>query len=60
MGGAFQKAVDHVSLFNDAAVYSFDMAAVPAQVWHLVDHALRAIFEETMPPITRRDTKAWI
>jgi len=52
--------VDHVSLFNDAAVYSFDMAAVPAQVWHLVDHAIRAIFEETMPPITRRDTKAWI
>jgi pyruvate dehydrogenase (quinone) len=46
LGGDYQQEVDLVSLFKDVAHEYVHMAAVPAQVRHLVDRALRIALDQ--------------
>ena len=46
LGGDYQQEVDLVSLFKDVASGYVQMAAVPAQIRHLVDRAARIALED--------------
>jgi pyruvate dehydrogenase (quinone) len=46
LGGEYQQEVDLISLFKDVAHEYVQMAAVPAQVRHLVDRAIRIAMAE--------------
>src|SRR5213079_780705 len=49
LGGNYQQEVDLVSLFKDVAHEYVHQAAVPAQIRHLVDRAIRiALVERTV------------
>src|SRR3954447_18039082 len=46
LGGDYQQEVDLVSLFKDVGSGYVQMAAVPAQIRHLVDRAARIALED--------------